>query len=179
MQEGFYSPQELSSRLSVSLKSVYNYINKDKKNIRFIKRGKQTFYSLEDILLLVNPNNVNLQNTIQTDLQNTQENIVSTSTMNLQTDLQNKINLLTEEKQQLEKVNTNLQDTANKYALAVKSEKEEKEKRIKEYTDMNNKYNTALEDFNKKSINYIRKIYGLIALLCIAITYIIVVFFVK
>ena len=86
MQEGFYSPQELSSRLSVSLKSVYNYINKDKKNIRFIKRGKQTFYSLEDILLLVNPNNVNLQNTIQTDLQNTQENIVSTSTMNLQTD---------------------------------------------------------------------------------------------
>ena len=44
---------------------------------------------------------------------------------------------------------------------------------------MNNKYNTALEDFNKKSLNYIRKIYGLIALLCIAITYIIVVFFVK
>lgn len=179
MQEGFYSPQELSSRLSVSLKSVYNYINKDKKNIRFIKRGKQTFYSLEDILLLIKPYNVNLQNDLQNNLQNIQESTVNNWIWNTVNNLQNTINLLTEEKQQLEKVNTNLQDTANKYALAVKSEKEEKEKRIKEYTDMNNKYNTALEDFNKKSINYIRKIYGLIALLCIAITYIIVVFFVK
>jgi transcriptional antiterminator len=77
MQEGFYSPQELSSRLSVSLKSVYNYINKDKKNIRFIKRGKQTFYSLEDILLLIKPYNVNLQNDLQNNLQNIQESTVN------------------------------------------------------------------------------------------------------
>ena len=71
--------------------------------------------------------------------------------MNNVNDLQNRVNELQDKNESLTKYNNNLQETANKYALALKEEKEEKSKRIKEYTDMNNKYNTDLAD--KKDVH--------------------------
>lgn len=166
----FLTPFELSEKLKVSLRTIYNYIEKYKNSIRINRVGNKSFFNYDDILNAMQKDFANLQNPMQSKENLNNDRVVVNSNLQDFATLQNALQNLKQEKEDLTKFNNNLQETANKYALALKDEKNEKEKRINEYTKINDKYNNALTDFSKQKVNYTRKLYILVALLCIALT---------
>ena len=156
------TPPDLASRLGVSLRSVYNYLEKYKNRIKKSKKGNKTFYCLFDLEKILN----DVNNLSDPEYNNSVSINNSESIQALKSDLEN----LKEENTNLSKFNNNLQDNANKYALALKEEKEEKKIRLNKYTDIQAKYENALTSFNKERVVYERKIYILIWIIAVAIT---------
>ncbi len=171
------TPPELATKLNVSLRTVYNYIDVYKKSIATHKVWNKTFYSYDDLKKALQQWNNNLQSPLQSNTQKAGEFVGEEGSLQDFAKLQNELQTLKQEKDDLNKYNTTLQDNANKYALAFKEERQEKEKRINEYTKINDKYNNALTDFTKEKVKYTRYVYILVALLCVALTVIAFLYF--
>lgn len=172
-------PPEISSRLNLSLKTVYNYLTKYKGQIEIKKSEWKTFVNFESFQNVI-------QTPLQTDtrpftIQDTKsnqnqgfENIVNLQKQ-LQT-LQTDFERVSDEKTSLEKYNNNLTDQINKFALALSDERKEKGDLLKRHEELQDKYNAKIEEFSKERNGYIRKIstlwWLLLALVLVIISYV-------
>lgn len=166
-------PKEISERLWISLKTVYNYLTKYKGQILTKRSEWKTFVNFESFQNI-------LQNTLQTDTKplitnswdtndkQDFENIVTLQNQlqNLQTDFER----VNDEKTNLEKYNTNLTDQVNKFALALSNEKKEKEDIMKRADEIQEKYTATIESFSKERVSYTRKIYLLVWVILVLVT---------
>ena len=83
--------------------------------------------------------------------------------------LQQEFKLVTEKVESLEKYNTNLQDQASKYALALKDEKNEKIELLQKYDTLNADFTKKIEIHTKEKISWLKKYYTVTALLLVSV----------
>lgn len=113
----YYTAKDLAIKTGLSLKTVYNYINKH--NITTKKEGGKTLFNFEMFLKVTGAEEIQ-ENIITNDPKETVQNVQDLQKLQK---LQNEYNLIVTEKEQLEKQKTNLTEQVNFYALSLKEEK--------------------------------------------------------
>lgn len=159
-------PQDIVNELWISLKTVYNYISKYGNKIRTEKRNGKTFVNFED-----------LQSYLQTWLQNVQSNyksddikdinkVIDISSLKedwkLQSDydkLQSSYSGVIERVEQLNKMSSNYQDMAQKYAIRLSEEKEEKKILQEKYDILEKNYVDKIDAYASLQVSSIKKLY--------------------
>ena len=173
MSYPYISYDEASKKLSVSLKTVYNYVTKSQGQVRVSKAYGKSFVNFEDLQSYITKDYKTLQNDYKvepskeqvldqgivtssmekpekyiwwTDIWN--DNALSWKSWNkpLQ-NLQNDYKITNEKIEQLEKFNSNLQDQANKYAIKLNEEKEEKRAIQQKYDSLEGEYRNKIEEY--------------------------------
>lgn len=150
--------KKLSENFEVSLKTIYNYLHKHKKEIRTQKKFWKTFVHSEDFSkVFQNANNIDTNDQQEPP---PQKEIESLWTSKPQTsNVQKEMIEATVENTQLKRYNSNLQEQVNKYAILLSEEKEEKKGRMEKYDGLQNKYHTQTESFSKERMVLTRKFY--------------------
>lgn len=159
-------PQDIVNELWISLKTVYNYISKYGNKIRTERRNWKTFVNFED-----------LQNYLQTWLQNIQSdyknddvidkgNAVDISILKqdwkLQSDynkLQSNYSSVIERVEQLNKMSSNYQDMAQKYAIRLSEEKDEKKALQEKYDALEKSYLDKIDAYSLLQVGSVKKLY--------------------
>ena len=159
-------PQDIVNELWISLKTVYNYISKYGNKIRTERRNWKTFVNFED-----------LQNYLQTWLQNIQSdyknddvidkgNAVDISILKqdwkLQSDynkLQSNYSSVIERVEQLNKMSSNYQDMAQKYAIRLSEEKDEKKALQEKYDALEKNYLDKIDAYASLQVDSVKKLY--------------------
>lgn len=116
----YYTAKDLATKTGLSLKTVYNYINKH--NITTKKEGGKTLFNFEMFLKVTGAEEIQ-ENIITNDPKETVQNVQDLQDLQKLQKLQNEYNLIVTEKEQLEKQKTNLTEQVNFYALSLKEEK--------------------------------------------------------
>ena len=161
----YISFDEASKKISVSLKTVYNYVTKSNWQVRTNKAYGKSFVNFEDLQSYITKPYTKLQNDYNDVVkivdkklyENTSneekaidnkeiEKNVSNDHIPLQ-NLQNDYKVNNEKIEQLEKFNSNLQDQANKYAIKLNEEKEEKKVLQVKYDNLEGEYRNKLEEY--------------------------------
>lgn len=151
-------PGELSNRLWVSLKTVYNHLSKHKSKIRIKREYWKTFVHSEDFVK-------HFESTLQfynppTALPAENEDIPSIWKPNTDTSkIQKDYNLVLQKAEELQKYNNNLQDQVSKYALLLTEEKQEKKDILNRFEALQNHYNEKIELHALEKINRAKKLY--------------------
>lgn len=157
-------PKQISDKLQMSLKTVYNHLTKYSDKIETKRSDGKTFVNFVSFVSTLQnykikegsidwdskekkgwDDFVNLQNTLQT-LQSDFEGVQS-------------------KKNNLEKYNNNLQEQITKYALILSDERNEKKDLIKKNDDLQGLYIGKVEELGKEKVNHTRKFYILLWLI--------------
>lgn len=173
----FVLPGELSNKLGVSLKTIYNHLSKHKSKIRIKKEFWKTFVHYEDfvkhfesMLQFYNPPN-NLP--IETgDSPTVWKQLLDAS------DIQKDYNIALQKAEELERYNLNLQDQVSKYGLLLIEEKNEKKDILNRFEILQNRYNEKIEFYSSEKIKRIKKLYLVVgfAIICLLVTLTIVLY---
>ena len=172
----YLRPKEISDKLKLSLKTVYNHLTKYGDKIEKERRDGKTFVNF-----------VSFVNTLQNWLQNYKADgggvdgyIKEEEGKDDFVSLQNRLQSLQSDfegvqskKNDLEKYNNNLQDQITKYALILSEERNEKKEAIQKNDELQNLYTGKIEEFGKERVKFTKKVY-LLAWLLIASVLIIV-----
>lgn len=161
-------PKEISDRLHISLKTVYNHLTKCGDSIEREKRGWKTFVnfvSFERSLQNQLQNNKNEQYGVDV---NSSSELQPNNFVSLQSDLQNlqsDYEQVEAKKNELQKYNMNLQEQVTKYALMLSEEKNEKKEFFKRNIELQDQYTKKIEEFWVERVKYAQKIFVLLGLL--------------
>lgn len=150
--------KELSENFEVSLKTIYNYLKRYKKEIRTSKKFWKTFVNSEDFQKVFhNANSVTDENPGEKVTEGKPESVPTNKPQ--ATSFQKELVEISVENTQLKKYNSNLQEQVNKYAILLSEEKEEKKWWMDKYDNLQNRYHSQTEDFSKERIVLTRKFY--------------------
>lgn len=159
-------PQDIVNELWISLKTVYNYISKYGNKIRTEKRNGKTFVNFEDLQSYLQSWLQSIQSDYKSDDVIDKNNTVDISTLKqdlkLQTDynkLQSNYNSVMERVEQLNKVSSNYQDMAQKYAIRLSEEKEEKKVLQEKYDILEKNYVDKIDAYASLQVSSIKKLY--------------------
>lgn len=154
----FVLPTDLSNKLGVSLKTIYNHLSKHKGKIRIKKEYWKTFVHYEDFvkhfestLQFYNPPTAlpaetNSSSTFWKPLPNT-------------SNIQRDYNIALQKTEELERYNLNLQDQVTKYALLLTEEKHEKKDILNRFEMLQDRYNEKVEFYSFEKIKRVKKLY--------------------
>lgn len=151
-------PGELSNKLWVSLKTIYNHLSKHNNKIRIKKEYWKTFVHSEDFVR-------HFESTLQFYNPPTTlpaENNTNSSLWIPDPDvskIQKDYNIVLQKTEELQKYNTNLQDQVSKYALLLSDEKQEKKDILNRFEALQNNYNEKIEQHALEKINRAKKLY--------------------
>lgn len=170
-------PQDIAKELWISLKTVYNYISKSWSNVRTEKRNWKTFVNFVDLQSYLQLWVQNLQNNYNNDNTIIKENTVETTSLkelwNLQSNynkLQSEFNYISTKAEQLEKMSSNFQDMAQKYAIRLSEEKDEKKALQEKYDNLEKSYLDNVKAYSSLQVGSVKKLYltwGIVAILVI------------
>lgn len=159
-------PQDIAAQLWISLKTVYNYITKYGTNIRTERRMWKTFVNFEDLQSYLQWSVQTLQNDYNPSLLKNEQSKLTDNALkqnwNLQNDynkLQNDYNYTLEKIQQLEKMSSNFQDMAQKYAIKLSEEKDEKKALQEKYDSLEKNFLDKVNDYSSLQVKSVRNLY--------------------
>ncbi len=162
--EGFITVNEASLKYEVSKKTIYSYLEGNNKRL-WIKKINNVIYinseKLENYLKEKNKPEETIKENIKTEYDNLNNEYIK---------LQDKYNLVLNEKENLEKLNNNLTSQINNTTLALKEEKNNKETLIKDNQELKEKINSLNNEILNTKISWIKKLYTALIFLFIAIT---------
>ena len=92
-------------------------------------------------------------------------------------ELQNAFNLVTIEKERLEKENRTLEEQRNKFIKLHSEEKEEKNEFINKYETLQTQYTEKIESFGNERLKFTKKYYSLLVLCVVALLILLVIVF--
>lgn len=162
---------EVAYRAGISTKSVYNYLAKHS-DIQTEKRGGKTYVNREQFVSYFQHSPVAKENSnvtspaanpVSSEEGKTASHPVQKTSKDSQ--LAQKLEQVENEKETLQKVNTNLESNLQKYALMLSDEKTEKQLWIDKYNETNEKYIGKIEESAQEKIRHSRVVYGLLGLL--------------
>ena len=168
----FVLPPTLAQQFSISLKTVYNYINKHQDKIRTKKEFWKRVVNLEDFTTVLQKqyevsypiwNNVN-QKEASEEKKNDWNDFETIQKENKE---------ITEENMNLKKYNANLEDQVWKYGLLLTQEKAEKKEILNKYEGLQNQYNEKVEELGNEKVKATKRYYSLL-ILCFIILIILV-----
>jgi hypothetical protein len=159
-------PQDIVNELWISLKTVYNYISKSWNKVRTERRNGKTFINFEDLQSYLQSWLQSIQSDYKSDDVIDKNNTVDISTLKqdlkLQTDynkLQSNYNSVMERVEQLNKVSSNYQDMAQKYAIRLSEEKEEKKVLQEKYDILEKNYLDKIDAYASLQVGSVKKLY--------------------
>lgn len=159
-------PQDIAAQLWISLKTVYNYITKYGASIRTERRMWKTFVNFEDLQNYLQWPVQSLQNSYNSAHPQGDQSNLTDSTLkqswNLQSNynkLQSDYNYTLEKIQQLEKMSSNFQDMAQKYAIKLSEEKDEKKALQEKYDSLEKNFLDKVNDYSSLQVKSVRNLY--------------------
>lgn len=149
----YYKPSEIAGKFEISVKTVYNHINKYPDKIRTKKEFWKTYVNFEDFENLYFKNYNNISKTFP-----------DKEKRNIETDskLQDSYKELSVQVENLKKQNNNLHEQTNKYAILFKEEKLEKNERIQKYDKIQSLLNEKVIEFGNEKYKLSKRFYILL-----------------
>lgn len=163
-------PKDLSNKFSISLQTVYNYLNKHEWSIRTKKEFGKTYIHLDDFTNYFQP----VSNTIESPLKSNYTTEDSSDLKDLEKSfqkLESDHTILLQENESLQKYNVNLQDQASKYAIMLAEEKKEKKDIMDKYETVQKEYHTKVESLLREKVFIERKYYLLLGIAIVLLVF--------
>ena len=160
-------PKEISDKLWISLKTVYNHLSKYTDKIETEKRDGKTFVNFVSFTKVLQNWLQNYKSDSGGVVEYTKDDNGKNDFVNLQSKLQtlqNDFESVESKKNDLEKYNNNLQEQITKYALMLSDEKNEKKEVFKRNNELQDLYTSKVEEFWKERVMYTKRIYILLGL---------------
>ena len=159
-------PQDIVKELWISLKTVYNYISKSGNKVRTERRNGKTFVNFEDLQSYLQTWLQSIQSDYKSNDIDNNNKLLDISTLkqdwNLQSDynrLQTNYSSVIERVDQLNKMSSNYQDMAQKYAIRLSEEKDEKKSLQEKYDALEKNYLDKVDAYTSLQVGSVKKLY--------------------
>lgn len=167
----FVLPRDLSSKFSISLQTVYNYLTKHGSKIRTRTEHWKTFIDLEDFTNILQNRLKPFENYIEepsnkADIQQVENFKAGFEKMELD------YTLALQRSDDLEKYNINLQEQLSKYAILLTEEKAEKKEVIVKYDTLQNEFHEKVESLFREKALFEKRYFLLLGFLILLIIFI-------
>lgn len=163
-------PKDLSNRFSISLQTVYNYLNKYEWSIRTKKEYGKTYIHMWDFTNYFQTSSNHVETVPETIDVNTDSNEVENLEKSFKK-LESENSILLQENEHLQKYNVNLQDQTSKYALMLTEEKKEKKDIMEKYDTVQREYSSKVESLLREKVLIEKKYYLLLGISVVVIIF--------
>lgn len=153
-------PKDIAHDFNVSQKTVYNYLTKYGDKISTKKEYGKTFVSVNDFQSVLQKVYTNVPSELDDATKKEGSELVWTTSekvWKVTESTNDDYEYILSKNENLEKVNRNLEDQVQKYAIMLKDEKNEKRERQLKHEDLQKAHLEKIESFWNERIKYIKK----------------------